>query len=132
MSSAKLYSSYRRSRVLGTVAVRVPYGRAKEDDIARQVMLGVVQTADALPIHHEVFAGNSAETHTLVPSIERVLSRFPIRRVVLVADRGLLSLDNLDAVQQIQVNGQALEFILAVPARRYSPPSHRCDDLRQT
>ena len=96
------------------------YGRAKEGDIARQVMLGVVQTADGLPIHHEVFAGNSAETHTLVPTIERVLSRFPIRRVVLVADRGLLSLDNLDAVQQIQVNGRPLEFILAVPARRYS------------
>jgi transposase len=96
------------------------YGRAKEGDIARQVMLGVVQTADGLPIHHEVFAGNSAETHTLVPTIERVLSRFPIRRVVLVADRGLLSLDNLDAVKQIEVNGQPLEFILAVPARRYS------------
>ena len=96
------------------------YGRAKEGAIARQVMLGVVQTAEGLPIHHEVFAGNSAETKTLVPTIERVLSRFPIRRVVLVADRGLLSLDNLDAVKQIEVNGKPLEFILAVPARRYS------------
>lgn len=64
------------------------YGKAKEGDIARQVMLGVVQTAEGLPIYHEVFAGNSAETHTLVPTIERVLSRFPIRRVVLVADHG--------------------------------------------
>src|SRR5471030_1849677 len=43
------------------------YGLAKEGDIARQIMLGVVQTADGLPIHHEVFAGNSAETRTLVP-----------------------------------------------------------------
>jgi transposase len=51
-----------------------------------------------LPIHHAVFAGNSAETRTLVPTIERVLSRFRIRRVVLVADRGWLSLDNVDAV----------------------------------
>ena len=96
------------------------YGKAKEGDIARQVMLGVVQAAEGLPMYHEVFAGNSAETHTLVPTIERVLSRFPIRRVVLVADRGLLSLDNLEAVKQITVQGQLLEFILAVPARRYS------------
>ena len=96
------------------------YGRAKEGDIARQVMLGVVQTAEGLPVHHEVFAGNSAETHTLVPTIEPVLSRFPIRRVVLVADRGLLSLDNLEAVKQITVQGQPVEFIQAVPARRYS------------
>ena len=96
------------------------YGMAKEGDIARQVMLGVVQTAEGLPIHHEVFAGNAAETHTLVPTIEKVLSRFAIRRVVLVADRGLLSLDNLDAIKEIKVQGEPLEFILAVPARRYA------------
>jgi transposase len=95
------------------------YGLAKEGDIARQVMLGVVQTADGLPIHHEVFAGNSAETRTLVPTIEKVLARYPVRRVVLVADRGLLSLDNLEAIQAIQVHGRPLEFILAVAARRY-------------
>ncbi len=96
------------------------YGLAKEGDIARQVMLGVVQTADGLPIHHEVFAGNAAETHTLVPTITKVLARYPVRRVVLVADRGLLSLDNLEAIQSIKVHDQPLEFILAVAARRYS------------
>jgi len=96
------------------------YGLAKEGDIARQVMLGVVQTADGLPIHHEVFAGNAAETHTLVPTITKVLARYPVRRVVLVADRGLLSLDNLEAIQSIKVHDRPLEFILAVAARRYS------------
>ncbi len=96
------------------------FGLSKEGGIARQVMLGVVQTAEGLPIHHEVFAGNTGETTTLVPTIERVLERYPIKRVVLVADRGLLSLDNLEAISNIRVGGQALEFILAVPARRYS------------
>jgi hypothetical protein len=38
---------------------------AKEGDIARQVMVGVVQTAEGPPIHHEVFACNAAETHSL-------------------------------------------------------------------
>jgi transposase len=95
------------------------FGLSKEGGIARQVMLGVVQTAEGLPIHHEVFAGNSAETATLVPTIEKVLARYPIKRVVLVADRGLLSLDNLKAIRQIKVGAEPLEFILAVPARRY-------------
>ncbi len=37
-----------------------------------------------------------------------------------MADRGLLSLDNLTALQAIKLPGnQALEFILAVPGRRY-------------
>ena len=96
------------------------YGMAKEGDIARQCLLGVVQTAEGLPIYHAVFAGNTAETTTLVPTIQRVLSRFPIRRVIVVADRGLLSLDNLAELQQIRIGEQALEFILAVPRRRYS------------
>jgi hypothetical protein len=43
-----------------------------------------------------------------------------VRRVVLVADRGLLSMDNLEAIESIKVHGQPLEFILAVAARRYS------------
>ena len=98
------------------------YGMAKEGLIARQFMLGVVQTADGLPIHHEVFEGNVAETKTLLPTIAKVLKRYPnMRRVVLIADRGLLSLDNLEALQGITLAGhQPLEFIIAVPGRRYN------------
>jgi transposase len=95
------------------------YGPAKDGGIARQVMLGVVQTAEGLPIHHEVFEGNAAETRTLVPTIQRVLDRYPIQRVVLVADRGLLSLENLQQMSEIRIGERPLEFILAVPARRY-------------
>jgi transposase len=97
------------------------YGMSKEGVIARQWMLGVVQTAEGLPIYHEVFDGNQAEAPTLLPTLTKVLERFPhIRRLIIVADRGLLSLDNIQALQAIELGeGRALEFILAVPARRY-------------
>ena len=97
------------------------YGMAKEGLIARQFMLGVVQTADGLPIYHEVFDGNQAESPTLLPTLEKVLARFGhIKRLIVVADRGLLSLDNIDELGKIKLpSGQALEFILAVPGRRY-------------
>jgi transposase len=96
-------------------------GMAKEGLIARQFMLGVVQSAEGLPIYHEVFAGNMAETKTLLGTLNVVLKRFAsVRRLILVADRGLLSLDNLEALQAIRLpSGQALEFIIAVPGRRY-------------
>lgn len=96
-------------------------GMAKEGLIARQFMLGVVQSADGLPIYHEVLAGNTAETKTLLTTLRTVLERFPsVRRLILVADRGLLSLDNLEALQAIRLpSGQGLEFIIAVPGRRY-------------
>lgn len=97
------------------------FGMAKEGLIARQFMLGVVQTADGLPIYHEVFAGNAAETTTLLPTLTTVLERFPeVRRLILVADRGLLSLDNLEALEAVRLaSGEPLEFIIAVPGRRY-------------
>lgn len=115
------------------------FGMAKEGLIARQFMLGVVQTSEGLPIYHEVFDGNTAETKTLLPILKKVMDRFPnLRRLILVADRGLLSLDNLEALQAIhlrpdkgqdpgQDQGQALEFIIAVPGRRY----HEFADLLQ-
>ncbi len=103
------------------------FGMSKEGMVARQFMLGVVQTADGMPIYHEVFAGNTAEAPTLEPTLKKVMARFPhIRRLVVVADRGLLSLDNIEALSQLRLSGQkdgsgdrALEFILAVPGRRY-------------
>jgi len=98
------------------------FGMAKEGLIARQFMLGVVQTAEGLPIYHEVFDGNAAETRTLLPTLTKVLERFPaVQRLVLVADRGLLSLDNLEALKSVRLaSGKPLEFIVAVPGRRYN------------
>ena len=98
------------------------FGMFKEGMVARQFMLGVVQTADGLPIHHEVFAGNSAESPTLLPTLKAVLARFAhVRRLVVVADRGLLSIDNIEQLQTLKLaDGQSLEFILAVPGRRYA------------
>lgn len=97
------------------------FGLSKDTGgIDRQFVLGVVQTADGLPIAHQVHAGNVGEVSTLLPMIERTLKRYPIRRVVLVADRGLLSLDNLAQIEAMQTaRGEPIEYILAVPGRRY-------------
>ena len=99
------------------------YGMNKETGgIARQFVLGVVQTADGLPLMHTVHPGNVAETKTLQAMLATVLQRFPIQRIILVADRGLLSLENIGELTALakQARGsRTLEFILAVPARRY-------------
>lgn len=97
------------------------FGMSKEGTVARQFLLGVVQTADGMPIYHEVFDGNTAEAPTMLPTVRKVLARYPhIRRLVMVADRGLLSVDNLAELTRIALPcGQPLEFILAVPGRRY-------------
>lgn len=69
--------------------------------IARQFVLGVVQSADGPPLMHTVHAGNVAETKTLKGMLETVLKRFAVERVIIVADRGLLSLDNIAELTRI-------------------------------
>ena len=68
------------------------HGMSQSGLVERQFMLSLVQTADGLPIAHEVHAGNTAEAKTLLPMIRGLLARYPLKRVVLIADRGLLSL----------------------------------------
>lgn len=98
------------------------FGLNKETGgIARQFVLGVVQTADGLPLMHTVHPGNMAKTKTLQAMLTTVLQRFAVQRVILVADRGLLSLDNIgELTAMADQRGRKLEFILAVPARRYA------------
>jgi transposase len=110
------------------------YGRAKSGLVERQFMLSLVQTAEGLPIAHEVHPGNTAEAKTLLPMIRRLLARYPLKRVVLIADRGLLSVGNIEELgklqDQLKADGRdlALEYILAVPAARYGDFA---EDLRQ-
>ena len=109
------------------------YGMSKEGVVARQFMLGVVQTAEGMPIFHEVFDGNAAEVVTLEPTLKKVLGRFPhIRRLIVVADRGLLSVDNLEQLEGLKAAGsKPLEFILAVPGRRYGEFVELLQPLRE-
>ena len=101
------------------------FGRGRSGLVERQFMLSLVQTAEGLPIAHEVHPGNTAEAKTLLPMITSLLARYPLKRVVLIADRGLLSLNNLDELAKLQAalkaQGRevAVDYILAVPASRY-------------
>ena len=97
------------------------YGLNKETGgVARQFVLGVVQSAEGLPLLHTVHEGNVSEAKTLKAMLEKVLARFPIQRVIVVADRGLLNLDNVaDLARVAEETQRRLQFILAVPARRY-------------
>ena len=113
------------------------FGASKEGGVARQFMLSLVQTADGLPIAHEVHPGNTAEAKTLLPMMRKLLERWPLKRVVLVADRGLLSLNNLrelDALRaELLAGGRtvSLEYVLAVPAARYGEFQDELHTLHQ-
>ena len=63
-----------------------------------QVMIGLLVTSDGIPIAHHVFAGNTADVSTLPGVMADLKERFGVGKIALVADRGLISEDNLAEV----------------------------------
>jgi len=93
------------------------YGMNKEmGGIARQFVLGVVQTADGLPLMHTVHPGNVGETKTLQGMLQTVLQRFPVQRVILVADPSAEPRD-LNEVSAIKVTGLIARLLVVTGLR---------------
>jgi len=63
-----------------------------------QVVIGLLVTGDGIPIAHHVFAGNTADVTTLTTVMADYQRRFGVGRIALVADRGLISEDNVEHV----------------------------------
>ena len=97
------------------------YGYSKDfKGTARQFVLGVVQSSEGIPLLHTVAPGNVSEAATLRPMLEHALKRFAVKQFMVIADRGLLSLENIADIQALgTATKRNIDFILAVPARRY-------------
>ena len=65
-----------------------------------QVVIGLLCTGDGIPIAHHVFAGNTNDASTLPDVLADLTERFAVGRICVVADRGLISADNVEAVAE--------------------------------
>ncbi len=74
-------------------------GMSKEHRIDPQVTVGLLVAAAGFPLEIALFEGNKAETTTLVPVIDAFRARHRITELVVVADAGMLSAANLNAIE---------------------------------
>jgi hypothetical protein len=63
-----------------------------------QIVIGLLVTSDGIPVAHHVFAGNTSDVSTLTTVMDDLRTRFGVGKIALVADRGLISEDNLAEV----------------------------------
>jgi transposase len=63
-----------------------------------QVVLGLLVDYEGRPIGYELFPGNTFDGKTLDTALEKLEKRFGIRRVIIVADRGINSKLNLKKI----------------------------------
>lgn len=60
-----------------------------------QIVIGLMVTPQGFPVSYEVFAGNTFEGTTFMPSILAFKSLHKIETLTIVADAAMLSLDNI-------------------------------------
>jgi transposase len=65
----------------------------------KQMVVGAVINDKGQPICCEMWPGNTTDVKTLLPVIERLQTRFPIKRVCIVADRGMISSKTIDILE---------------------------------
>jgi len=72
-----------------------------------QIFIGLLVGMGGYAIGYDIFEGNIYEGHTLIPFIEQISKKFNLNMPIVVADAGLLSKDNIKALED---NGY--EYIL--------------------
>ena len=65
-----------------------------------QMVVGAVLDGQGRPICCELWPGNTTDVTTLIPVVDRLRSRFGVRRVGIVADRGMISQETIAALEQ--------------------------------
>jgi DDE family transposase len=65
-----------------------------------QMVVGAVLDGQGRPICCELWPGNTTDVTTLIPVVDRLRSRFGVRRVCIVADRGMISQETIAALEQ--------------------------------
>jgi transposase len=67
-----------------------------------QIYLGLLVGLGGYAIGYDIFEGNIYEGHTLIPFIEKISRKFNLNKPVVVADAGLLSNDNIKALEEME------------------------------
>lgn len=104
---------------------RYGYSRDHRFD-RRQVVVGMVITKEGIPLCHHVFPGNTADKATVVQIVQDLKTRFNLKRVIFVGDRGMLSDANLSRILT-----EELGFIVACPLRRNAYATEVIGKLRR-
>ena len=84
-------------------------GFSKDGKIGQtQIVLGLLLDKNGLPVGYGLYAGNQYEGHTLVSEVEKLKKNYPIDKVMVVADSGMLSSSNCEKIKE----GLGYDFLL--------------------
>jgi len=88
----------------------------------KQMVVGLALDIDGWPLCCELWPGNTADVTTLLPVVNRLKQRFRVRRVSIVADRGMISASTMAALESKEMD---CDYILGARMRSVKEISQR-------
>ena len=88
----------------------------------KQMVVGLALDLHGWPLCCEWWPGNTADVTTLLPVVNRLRQRFRVRRVCLVADRGMISASTIRALESEELD---CDYILGARMRSVKEVSER-------
>ena len=64
-----------------------------------QIILGLLVSLDGYPLAYCIHEGNKYEGHTMLPVIREFVARYSLDDFIVVADSGLMNLDNINELE---------------------------------
>lgn len=80
-----------------------------------QIVLGLLVSKGGYPLAYEIFEGKQYEGHTLLPVIEGFKQRYKLDDLIVIADAGLLSKENI-----AQLQSRDYQYIIAARIKNES------------
>ena len=91
------------------------FGKSKDHRPDRkQMVVGLALDLHGWPLCCELWPGNTADVTTLLPVVNRLRQRFRVRRVSIVADRGMISATTIAALESEELD---CDYILGARMR---------------
>lgn len=84
-------------------------GVSKEHRPDPIVQMGLFIDSDGLPITYKLFPGNTSDKTTLIPSLGKIQKDYSLGRIIVVADKGLTTGDNIWYILSAK-NGYVLSY----------------------
>lgn len=93
------------------------FGLSKEKRHNPIVQMGLAMDADGIPLHYDLFPGNTVDKETFKPVIGEVRRNYDTGRVIVVADMGIITGDNIFYLKGKEKGKNFNGYVLSFSAR---------------
>ena len=116
-----------KMKVLFLDVTTLSFASEKADDLRKKgfskdgktqtvpVVLALIQPQEGLAVTYELFPGNTADVKTLEPAMMRLSEQFDLEQMIVVADSGMLSQENLSLLKSL-----GCDYVVAARLRSFN------------